>query len=57
MLKKAVQNVAQNTVTPRAVHQSGHFWLVVERADSRNVPIVGADRSIVVALIFECPVT
>jgi hypothetical protein len=57
MLKKAVQNVAQKTVTPRAVHQSGHFWLVVERADSRNVPIVGAERSIVVALIFECPVT
>lgn len=57
-LKKAVQNVAQKTVTPRTVHQSGHFSDDEETVAPRTAdPICGADRSKEDALKLVCPVT
>ena len=57
MLKNAVQNVAQSTVTPRTVHQSGHFSDDEDTVAPRTAgPICGAARSMEDALKLVCPV-
>jgi len=56
MVKNAVQNVAQNAVTPSIVQRNGHFSLEEDTVFPRMDVICGADRSMVDALRFVCPV-